>query len=61
MNAPQLPAKATTGLTLYGVELPSRMLIGTAQYPSPSVLASAVEALAELVAPGAVSYDITPP
>src|SRR5688572_4961117 len=44
MNAPQLPAKATTGLTLYGVEMPSRMLIGTAQYPSPSVLASAVEA-----------------
>ena len=44
MNAPQLPAKAMTGLTLYGVEMPSRMLIGTAQYPSPSVLASAVEA-----------------
>jgi thiazole synthase len=44
MNAPQLPAKETTGLTLYGVEMPSRMLIGTAQYPSPSVLASAVEA-----------------
>src|SRR4029079_8630758 len=44
MNAPQLPAKATSGLTLYGVEMPSRMLIGPAQYPSPSVLASAVEA-----------------
>jgi thiazole synthase len=44
MNAPQIPAKATTGLTLYGAEMPSRMLIGTAQYPSPSVLASAVEA-----------------
>ena len=32
------------GLTLYGVELSSRMLIGTAQYPSPHVLASAVQA-----------------
>ncbi len=31
-------------MTLYGVELPSRMLIGTAQYPSPQVLASAVQA-----------------
>lgn len=44
MNAPELPAKAKSALTLYGVELPSRMLIGTAQYPSPHVLASAVEA-----------------
>ncbi len=44
MNAPEVPAKTTSALTLYGVEFPSRMLIGTAQYPSPHVLASAVEA-----------------
>jgi thiazole synthase len=31
-------------LTLYGVELPSRLLLGTAGYPSPQVLARAVEA-----------------
>jgi len=44
MNAPEPSAKATSALTLYGVELPSRMLIGTAQYPSPQILAKAVEA-----------------
>ena len=43
MNAPE-PAAPKSQLTLYGVALPSRMLIGTAQYPSPHVLASAVEA-----------------
>ena len=43
MNAPEPTAKAKSALTLYGVELPSRMLIGTAQYPSPHVLASAVK------------------
>jgi thiazole synthase len=31
-------------LALYGAELTSRLLIGTAQYPSPAVLARAVEA-----------------
>jgi len=44
MNAPEPSARAKSALTLYGVELPSRMLIGTAQYPSPQVLASAVQA-----------------
>lgn len=29
-------------LTLYGCEVPSRMLLGTARYPSPAVLADAV-------------------
>jgi thiazole synthase len=31
-------------LTLYGVEVPSRLLLGTAQYPSPAVLNAAVSA-----------------
>lgn len=31
-------------LTVYGTELPSRLLLGTAQYPSPAVLAQAVKA-----------------
>ena len=44
MNAPEPSTRAKSVLTLYGVELPSRMLIGTAQYPSPQVLASAVQA-----------------
>ena len=44
MNAPEPAANTKSQLTLYGVALPSRMLIGTAQYPSPHVLASAVEA-----------------
>jgi thiazole synthase len=44
MNAPEPSPHVKSQLTLYGVALPSRMLIGTAQYPSPHVLASAVEA-----------------
>ena len=36
--------RAGGALTLYGVELSSRLLLGTAQYPSPHVLARAVEA-----------------
>jgi thiazole synthase len=36
-------------LTLYGTELPSRLLLGTAQYPSPAVLANAVRASATSV------------
>jgi thiazole synthase len=44
MNAiePISPASAT--LKLYGVEVGSRLLLGTAQYPSPQVMASAVQA-----------------
>ena len=33
------PNALSGALTLYGVELPSRLLLGTAQYPSPQVLA----------------------
>src|SRR3546814_12733913 len=29
-------------LTVYGTELPSRLFLGTAQYPSPAILAEAV-------------------
>jgi thiazole synthase len=45
MNAP-VP-RSTAGaklLTLYGVEIDSRLLLGTARYPSPQVMASAVRA-----------------
>jgi thiazole synthase len=34
----------TDHLNLYGVELPSRLFLGTAQYPAPSVLSEAVAA-----------------
>src|SRR4051812_11630212 len=44
MNAIEPAARAGGALTLYGVELVSRLLLGTAQYPSPHVLARAVEA-----------------
>ena len=49
MNAPSTgmdikAAAERSALTLYGEALSSRMLIGTAQYPSPQVLAEAVEA-----------------
>ncbi len=44
MNAIEPTARAESVLSLYGVELASRLLLGTAQYPSPHVLARAVEA-----------------
>jgi thiazole synthase len=44
MNAIEPPVKARSTLWLYGVELSSRLLLGTARYPSPQVLARAVEA-----------------
>ena len=44
MNAIDPSTKPQSALTLYGVELASRLLLGTAQYPSPHVLARAVEA-----------------
>jgi thiazole synthase len=44
MNAIEPVVKPQSALTLYGVALSSRLLLGTAQYPSPHVLAGAVEA-----------------
>ena len=44
MNAIDPSAMPQGALALYGAELTSRLLIGTAQYPSPAVLARAVEA-----------------
>jgi thiazole synthase len=44
MNAIEPTTKAANAFTLYGVELASRLLLGTAQYPSPQVLKRAVEA-----------------
>jgi thiazole synthase len=37
-------------LDLYGTKLPSRLLLGTAQYPSPAILADAVKASSASVA-----------
>jgi thiazole synthase len=44
MNAIDPSATAQSALTLYGSELSSRLLLGTAQYPSPHVMSRAVEA-----------------
>ena len=44
MNAFDPIARAPRQLTFYGVEMASRLLLGTAQYPSPAVLAEAVKA-----------------
>jgi len=44
MNAPEPAIDTRSALFLYGEAFPSRMLIGTAQYPSPHVLAEAVRA-----------------
>jgi len=44
MNAPEPAIDTRSALVLYGEAFPSRMLIGTAQYPSPHVLAEAVRA-----------------
>lgn len=42
MNA--IDKTPTSHFTAYGVELPSRLLLGTAQYPSPQIMADAVKA-----------------
>jgi thiazole synthase len=44
MNAIEPAPTAGKALTLYGVEVGSRLLLGTAQYPSPQVMANAVRA-----------------
>jgi thiazole synthase len=44
MQKSETPEGRARPLTLYGVEPGSRLLLGTAQYPSPQVLARAVEA-----------------
>ena len=44
MNVAEPHAKPQRPFALYGVDLASRLLLGTAQYPSPDVLARAVEA-----------------
>ena len=44
MNAPEPTAVVHSAFSLYGVEVPSRLLLGTAGYPSPHVIARAVEA-----------------
>jgi thiazole synthase len=44
MNAPEPRTAGAKPLTLYGVEVASRLLVGTARYPSPQVMASAVKA-----------------
>lgn len=42
MNA--IDKTPSANFTVYGVELPSRLLLGTAQYPSPQIMAEAVKA-----------------
>ena len=44
MNVVEPHTKPQRPFALYGVELASRLMLGTAQYPSPDVLALAVEA-----------------
>ena len=44
MNAPEPTAVVHSAFSVYGVEVPSRLLLGTAGYPSPHVIARAVEA-----------------
>ena len=44
MNAHEQPIQRADTLSVYGVPVTSRMLLGTAGYPSPAVLAAAVEA-----------------
>ncbi len=44
MNAREPTPVAANPLTLYGVEISSRLLLGTAQYPSPQIMSNAVKA-----------------
>ena len=43
MNSHDKSLQRTGGVQLYGAHMPSRMLLGTAGYPSPAILASAVK------------------
>src|SRR5580693_6675204 len=38
------PRMTPNNLTIYGTELTSRLFVGTAQYPSPAILAAAIKA-----------------
>jgi thiazole synthase len=42
MNAIERPSSKAAPLTLYGVEITSRLLLGSARYPSPQILGEAV-------------------
>lgn len=44
MNPHEKPRQRSSALQIYGTTLPSRLLLGTAGYPSPAVLAAAVKA-----------------
>jgi thiazole synthase len=44
MNAIDPRFGGAKSLTLYGVEIPSRLVLGTARYPSPQVMSDAVKA-----------------
>jgi thiazole synthase len=44
MNAPEPKPAAAEALTVYGESLASRLLIGTARFPSPTVMSQAVKA-----------------
>ena len=44
MNAIDRSLGSTKPLTLYGVEVTSRLLLGTARYPSPQVMSEAAKA-----------------
>ena len=46
MNVHDPQPAAAKPLTFYGVELSSRLLLGTARYPSPQVMSQAVKAVA---------------
>lgn len=50
MNAHEQPIQRADSVTVYGTPLPSRLLLGTAGYPSPAILAAAVEASGAAVA-----------
>ena len=44
MNLHDKSIQRSDGVTLYGTQVPSRLLLGTAGYPSPAILKSAVKA-----------------
>ena len=44
MNHIDTKISAAAPFTLYGVEVPSRLLLGTARYPSPQAMSDAVKA-----------------
>ena len=57
MNVIERNTAAASPLEVYGVELSSRLLLGTARYPSPQVMGQAIKAARSALIPVSVRRE----